>query len=240
MGEDNQESVAFQGEGQPNPQVVTPPAGDKPAAEPQYLTRADLDVFVAKLEDSLGRRIQSMSAKSESRIAKKVQASLVQLEQAAKDAGLQVTDGMRETMTAEVLRRALAEDDQPANADKKQADPQPVKKPDEARRTDADYVREAQERLFKKYGAFYTNDPGAEELKIITDPDEYIEKLTQLCKEKAARQNTPPNVKVPASLTGAVGDLKAAYENELANIHGDVDAIFALKGKYSKLGLKIS
>lgn len=184
------------------------------------------------------RREQSIRDKMEARIQKRVQ----ELEETMRQlVGQDLTPEQRETLRTIAAKNVQSEmESEQHSAVQTSAPPAPK---------DANPIERLILRKFQKAGVFI--EDGDPELAYLAgadfeDLDDLNSRLDQAIQAKKQRlQNKPSELNPTTSpgrtplVSGSQPDLKAEYYKELEKARGNVDAIFAIKQKYRKLGLNV-
>lgn len=215
-----------------------PPAGSTLSPDLIKVLRGEIKNVLGEFS----REQQSQRDKMEARISGRVQemAETFKTFNGGQDLTPEQRDQLRKIATKQI-------GEQPEH--EQQASPQQAAQP--TQRQEPSHVEKLILKKFEKAGiTIEDGDPELTDLKNIdpTDLDDLKEKIDAAIEKKRARlQNKPSNLNPDAvsrvsaaTVTGTPTDLENQYKVELGKIRrGDVNAIYDLKTKYRKLGLKV-
>lgn len=209
---------------------------EQPQAEPQFVSREE---FQQAMEDIL-RRAQGLVDKSASRLDKRVAETNEKVNgylELARESGMNFTPEQENLLRRNALDKAMLTHKQSVQAE-------PAQQPMPQEQQGLDPISAAAMSYQQKAGIFINeNDPEVRLVNTTTeDPLEYLQSVKDAITKKQARLAKPkgnPAAAPGVAATGSPANLLAEYEKKKSTIHGDVDALFALKDEYRKKGLKI-
>jgi hypothetical protein len=185
------------------------------------------------------RREQSIRDKMEARIQKRVQ----ELEETMRQlVGQELTQEQRETLRTIAAKNVQSEMETESHSPAQPSAPA-------APSTDANPLERLILRKFQKTGVFI--EDGDPELAYLAgadfeDLDDLNARLDQAIQAKKQRLQSQPSELNPSTsagrtplVSGQPANLEAEYYKELEKARGNIDAIWAIKQKYRKLGLKV-
>ena len=213
-------------------------SGKGTAAE--FLTREEAE----RWKDDILRQTQSLTDKAASRMDKRLQEELSKVDDVLKiqrESGIEITAQQEKEMRRSVYDKVLKEE---ANQEMpgQQTNLTPSQNmsavsPEAA--AQAALLSSLADDIFKEVGITVdTEDPEAS-LVDQSNPTAFLKTIRAAAEKKKQRVNTPAEARVASLTKGQPSDLEAEYLAKKKDIHGDVDALFALKREYRAKGLQI-
>jgi hypothetical protein len=238
MSDQNPKPIAFQQGGNPVPASPTPEPGMQ-TVQPSSLTQDQVRAIAEEVAEAKFRQTQGLIDKADSRITKKVQGELQQLEKTLKvqaELGIVIPPEKVIAMQQQVMARAYSENEQPP------APTQPYgTQPTQPMYPEGGNVPDVSAqalRMMQRAGVII-EDSDPEVVGIdMSDPDLFLASVghaINVKKTRLAAPVTPTN----AGGSGSPQGLQAQYQAELKAVAGKPVAVGQLKMKYRRLGLDV-
>lgn len=199
---DEQKVITFNGPeaGQPLDKTPSEQPEDKKAVEPKYITQEEAQRLADTAAENAFRKAQGLVDKADSRITDRVQQGLASLKKTLemqRATGMEISPEQEEKLRNQIVTNALTETgaESPENIEPGQA-----QKLGEV--SGEDPVTDTAWRMMQKAGiTIEENDPEAEELKSIQDPDLFLYGIARAIELKRQR-TTSEGTRMPTNYGG--------------------------------------
>ena len=239
---DQPKPIAFQQAGQPVTASPTPEPGAQP--QPGAVTTDQVRAIAEEVAEAKFRNAQGLIDKADSRITKKVQADLKDLEKTIamqKKLGIEVPPATVSAMQQELITRAYQEPEtQPAQPQPFGTQPAQAAYP-EARGDDPNAL--ALQMMQASGVMIEDGDPEVAQIDM-TNPYLFLSSVGQAIQAKKSRQAASPRPAQPVTPTNAGGagspqGLEQEYKAALKKVAGNAVAVGRLKMDFRKRGLDV-